>query len=95
MQQVSIGSGNGRGWRGSTISGAESPRTEIGLCAAAIDEEEAGRRSREISPLRGVIDVAETKKDDRTVEMLEQDGSGQEGAEHGWLLTRFNGSMAF
>ena len=66
------------------------------MSAAAIDEEEAGRKGRETPPARGVMDVTETKKEaDRSVEMLEQDGAEQEGAEHGLWLATFNGFKAF
>lgn len=33
--------------------------------------------------MRDVIDIAETKQDDQTTEMLEQDGGEQQGAKHG------------
>ncbi|KAG0128049.1 hypothetical protein HOY82DRAFT_541592 [Tuber indicum] len=98
LRRSSVGSGNSRGRRGSAIFDAATPRAETGLRAAAIDEEEAGRRSREIPPVRGMIDGVESmKQDGRSAEMTAQDGGEQEDedAEHGWWQTTLNGLKAF
>ncbi|PUU76255.1 hypothetical protein B9Z19DRAFT_1088604 [Tuber borchii] len=96
LRKSSIGSGNSRGRRGSSVSGAASPRTETGLRALAIDEEEAGRKSREILAVGSTKDGAETKKEDGlSAEDLTQDGDGQEDVTHGWWQTALNGLKAF
>jgi len=96
LRQSSIGSGNSRGRRGSSVSGAAGPRTETGLRALAIDEEEGGRKSREIAAAGSTKDGAETKKEDGlSAEDLAQDGDEQEDVTHGWWQTVLNGLKAF
>ncbi|RPB02458.1 hypothetical protein L873DRAFT_1787802 [Choiromyces venosus 120613-1] len=95
LRRNSVGSGNSRGRRASSVSAAASPRSETGLRAVAIDEEEAGRKSREI-PVRGMIDDAETKKDDdRSAETLVQDGGEHDEVKHAWWQITVNGLKAF
>ena len=52
---------------------------------------ETGGRSREIPLPRSMIVVEARGEDDRSAEIEEQDSGEQEGAEHGWWLTTFNG----
>jgi len=96
LRRSSIGSGNSRGRRGSSVSGAASPLTETGLRAVAIDEEEAGRKNREIPPAASTKDGAiPRKEDDLSAEDLVEDGDEQEDVTHGWWQTTLNGLHAF
>jgi len=96
LRKSSVGSGNSRGRRGSSVSGAASPRTETGLRAVAIDEEGAGIKSREIPPAVSTNGGAEPKKEDGpSADALVQDGDEQEDVTHGWWQTALNGLQAF